>query len=257
MNKIFYVYIYLDPSKNGEFKYGEYSFSNEPFYVGKGKGQRFKQRSSVSKTESGYLNNKIRKLDKNGLKPIILKIKDELLENEAFLLEKEVIAQIGRLDCKKGPLLNFTDGGEGPAGKILSQESKLKISKSKTGKKIGPHSDETKKKMSLARKGVKFSEEHRRNLSKSRKKRIMSDATKEKMRKSMIGKNKGKIMSQEQKNKLKSIMSGRKASLETRLKISQGMLGHKVSQETINKIVSKRRANHNYGKKKNNNYVAM
>lgn len=85
--------------------------------------------------------------------------------------------------------MNATDGGEGPAGKILSIESRDKISKSKTGKKTGSRSNETKKKISLAKKDVKFSEEHKKNLSKARKKRITTDITREKMRKSMIGKN--------------------------------------------------------------------
>ena len=37
----FYVYVYTDPRKdNGPYKYGEYEFEYEPFYVGKGIGNR-------------------------------------------------------------------------------------------------------------------------------------------------------------------------------------------------------------------------
>lgn len=36
----FYVYVLLDPFKNGIFTYDEYHFEYEPFYVGKGKGKR-------------------------------------------------------------------------------------------------------------------------------------------------------------------------------------------------------------------------
>ena len=36
----FYVYVYLDPRKPGSFKFGEYEFDYEPFYVGKGKKNR-------------------------------------------------------------------------------------------------------------------------------------------------------------------------------------------------------------------------
>jgi len=37
----FYVYIYLDPQKPGNFSYGPYHFDFEPFYVGKGFGDRY------------------------------------------------------------------------------------------------------------------------------------------------------------------------------------------------------------------------
>ena len=36
----FYVYTLLDPRKPGNFKYGEFAFNYEPFYVGKGTGFR-------------------------------------------------------------------------------------------------------------------------------------------------------------------------------------------------------------------------
>lgn len=81
------------------------------------------KRNYQTATEKGHLNNKIKKLKKNKLEIIIIKIKDNLSENEAFKLEKNMITLIGRLDRKKGTLLNATDGGEGPAGKILSIES--------------------------------------------------------------------------------------------------------------------------------------
>jgi hypothetical protein len=29
-----FIYVYLDPRRTGEYKYGEYKFQNEPFYVG-------------------------------------------------------------------------------------------------------------------------------------------------------------------------------------------------------------------------------
>ena len=39
-DKRFYVYIYLNSLKIGNFNYGEFHFDYSPFYVGKGCGRR-------------------------------------------------------------------------------------------------------------------------------------------------------------------------------------------------------------------------
>ncbi len=73
-------------------------------------------------------------------------------------------------------------------GRHLSEETKRKLSEARKGKKGRNHSEETKKKMSEAHKGKRLSEEHRRKLSEVGKKRNISNETREKMSKARKGK---------------------------------------------------------------------
>jgi hypothetical protein len=98
----FYVYLYLRED-------------GTPYYVGKGKGNRaFKNRGRRMKPPI----NKTR----------IIFHAENLTEEEAFALEKELIAKYGRKDNDTGILRNLTDGGEGTSGIIFSDERKAKLS---------------------------------------------------------------------------------------------------------------------------------
>ncbi len=92
--------------------------------------------------------------------------------------------------------------------------------------------------ISRAKKGLKFSDEHRKHISESHKGFKWSEEEKEKRRKGMLGKNKGHIMSEEQKQILSKANKGRPLSLEHRRKISLAGLGRKVSDRTKEKIRS-------------------
>lgn len=119
--------------KNDFYTYAYLRENGTPYYIGKGKGRRaFRSHGKV----------KVPPKDR------ILFLKINLTEEEAFKHEIYMIAVFGRKDLGKGILLNFSDGGEGPSGNILSAE--------------------TKQKMSEAKKGVKFSDEHRKNISRSK-----------------------------------------------------------------------------------------
>lgn len=105
----FYVYALLDPRKSGEFIYDYISFKYEPFYIGKGCGKRAEQHIKLSyKNKNQHKDNKIRKILKNDLTPLVVKIKENLSEADAYKLEKEIIKIIGLNN-----LTNITEGGIG------------------------------------------------------------------------------------------------------------------------------------------------
>jgi hypothetical protein len=120
----FYVYVLLNPLKSGDFKYGNYQFDYEPFYVGKGKGKR--KTNTLSEKKNLFKKRVIEKIKIFGYKPIRILVRENLSEYESFQLEKELIKLIGRIDIKTGCLCNFTDGGEGSSGIIQSEETKKK-----------------------------------------------------------------------------------------------------------------------------------
>jgi len=180
---MYYVYIYLDPRKPGRYQYGDYCFLYEPFYVGKGKGNRYE----TYKNRNNYFINKINKIESIKLKPIVVKIYCNLSESKSIYLEIKLIKIIGRKDLNEGTLVNMTDGGEGVSGLIFNDESKKKISEANKGKnnpmfgsnrcgKNNPmfgkkHSIETRRKLSIANSGEngpnygkKFSYEHKKKI---------------------------------------------------------------------------------------------
>lgn len=117
MENKFYVYLYLDPRKSGSHVYGEYKFEYEPFYVGKGSGDRclhhlkeFRKKQNPNKK----FVNKINKIyDDLKMYPIIIKYFENLNERIAFELEMNMVDVIGRADKKLGPLCNLSKGGDG------------------------------------------------------------------------------------------------------------------------------------------------
>ena len=139
----FYTYAYLRVDRT-------------PYYIGKGEGNRaYKKR-----------NNEIRPpKDKSR----IIKLKQNLTEQEAFKHEIYMIAVFGRKDLGKGILHNRTNGGEGVSGAIVSQELRRKRSERMKGKnnpRYGkPHSEKTKEKNRQKHLGKSVSEETRKKQS--------------------------------------------------------------------------------------------
>jgi len=237
-DKKFYVYIYLDPRKLGQYIYQNYEFEALPFYVGKG----YHNRKLDSLNRSYNLNNnnerfrKIRKIFKENLKPIIIEVKNNLSEQDALKFEIKLIKMIGRKGLKEGPLLNHTNGGDGTTGLILTQKHKNAIIQSNLtrpkmsieGKKRITEANKgkikTKKQIDAiikANTGRKVSEKQKKGLDWTG--RHHSEQTKEKLRnKKISNETKEKMSISAKKRALKmnmALFKGKKHSEEERLKI--------------------------------------
>lgn len=134
----FYVYALLDPRKQGNYKYGEYEFDYEPFYIGKGTGCRiYKHFAKTALIPNTPKTQKILKILSLGLKPITIKINSNIIETDALSLENKLIKLIGRKDINTGILCNGTDGGENGGQRIIKETTRQKISISLIGKNKG------------------------------------------------------------------------------------------------------------------------
>lgn len=126
----YYVYAYLDPRKRGDYVYGEYKFEYEPFYVGKGTDNRYLKHLTETKADTSNTS-KFRVISKilaADLIPIIVKVKSNLLENEAYFLETELIKLIGRKCDKTGCLTNIVLDAKPPSNyKELTKKTINKI----------------------------------------------------------------------------------------------------------------------------------
>lgn len=159
----FYVYLYLRKDAT-------------PYYCGKGLGTRAWAEHRVHVPSNDR----------------IVIVAHNLLEEEAFILEKRLIAEYGRKDLGTGRLHNLTEGGGGTSGRITKEITKQRISEKKTGKpnngagwnKGVKYDDHYKQRMDMSglekghgwNKGLTLSESHRANLKKAWEKRRLAQA---------------------------------------------------------------------------------
>ena len=97
MEKDYYVYAYLNPMVERNFfnEFVEWNFAC--FYIGKGCKNRCNKRvnealNGKSTEEMNYIVNNIHSA---GLEPIVVKIKENLTEKQAFILENYMINELG------------------------------------------------------------------------------------------------------------------------------------------------------------------
>jgi hypothetical protein len=199
-----------------------------PYYIGKGQGNRAYRR-----------NKKDIKPPKD--KSRIIFLKQNLTEEEAFKHEKYMIAVFGRKDLGTGILHNRSGGGEGASGLIHSEETKIKMSEARKGEKNHNYgktfSEEHKRKISEAHKGRTHSEKSRRNMSEAHKGKTFSEEHKRKISEVKKGENHylyGKTHSEETKRKMSRTRKGKTFSEEHKRKISEGK--RNPSEETRRKM---------------------
>jgi len=175
---IFYVYVYLDPTKPGRYIFGEYTFDHAPFYVGKGHGKRSTKHLTeynLKVNSNKLFVNTIKKIQRTcGHDPFIIPYKDNISEQSALELEVSMILTIGRKNLHEGPLCNLTNGGDGQSGFVFSSDMIEKMSKSHIGHipwnkgKTGVYTKETLDNWSNTRQGKKHTEETKEKMIKSR-----------------------------------------------------------------------------------------
>jgi len=129
MNNKYYVYCLMDPTKPGNYSYDglDFCFLYEPFYIGKGSGNRLNRhshRDSITKESNLLKKNKILKIINSKKELIKIKIFDNLIESDALKKEEFLINKLGRRDIKSGILCNMSNGGE--RGERQNQENRKK-----------------------------------------------------------------------------------------------------------------------------------
>jgi len=167
-----------------------------PFYIGKGKGMRWRDHWYPSRNKNCgiYKRRIIDKMRGNGVIVPKIKIAQGLTERQAFNVEMTLIAAYGRRDNRTGILANLTDGGDGPSGAVVSEETKA-LKRSRPGPNRGRiFNAMARANMSAAHKGKPLSEKQiaaglaRRGKPGPNKGRTFSEVVREKMSMAKKGK---------------------------------------------------------------------
>lgn len=200
-----------------------------PFYVGKGRGDRWLAHEANNKPGRSHKDNVIAKMRAAGKAVPKKKVAEGLSDEEAYLLEADLIARIGRI-CDGGPLTNLAAGG--PGNTSPSPEVREKIAEATrrtlTGRKRPP---EVVERYIAAQRGVKRGPrpEAERVARAIKAKELWDPAARPDF--SMAG----RTHSEETKAKMRAAAIGRRMSDEARAKMSEAAKRRKFSAETLAK----------------------
>ena len=214
--------------------------TGEPCYVGKGTGGRWKDH--VRKSHNPHLKS-IYALAGGDLP--ILKIREELTNEDAIETEIALIAAIGRKTAGSGPLVNMTDGGDGRLGGSPSIETRAKLSVSRKGTPLTPRalaslalgralprSPENLEKLRSANVGRVFTPEARAKISAANKGRTHTPETRAKVAAAGVG----RIFTPERRSNIAAALKGRPLTPEHKAKLSVVHKGCLPSDETRAKM---------------------
>lgn len=171
----FYVYFWF------------YKNTNEVFYIGKGKGNRFLERKAH---RNEYFKNILNKEKDN----VDVKIfKGNLTENDAFELEKKLIKEYKEKGQAKANLHEGGCGGNtGNYDNPIRSKKLSDFAKSRVGEKNPmwgkTHTEEVKRKLREVNLGKKLTQEHKDKLIKANTNRVKTKTEIEKLRLANLGK---------------------------------------------------------------------